>query len=102
MTKSYRSTLSEQLLRRLTNSIIRKWEERRHFVRFLDGDIHNLRASNLGYITIKDMVDNFDSIRCDWDITLTKPEKKLVLDPVWRAGFRFTPVTSEMHPTPSF
>ena len=75
-----------------TGAILAKWKAQRSFVRFLDGDKSNCAAANLQYISVKDGMAHFGEWVFDWDMDLTPKERKLVMDPEWRAGLTFTEV----------
>ncbi|UKZ11100.1 hypothetical protein EhVM1_000085 [Emiliania huxleyi virus M1] len=73
----------------ITTSIIKKWRTQRDFIRFLDGNIQNCAISNLQYVSIVDAMEHIHDWKVDWDLYLTKKEKKLVMDPSWRSGLVF-------------
>ena len=72
-----------------TNSIIEKWREQKHFIRFLDGNKKNCAASNLQYVSLPEAMQNFDAWTFDWDMLLTKKEQRIVMNPQWREGLIF-------------
>lgn len=73
----------------LTDSILAKWREQGSFIRFKDGDTKNCRADNLEWVSIKDAMDNFHTWTTDWDMNLTRREKRVVETTNWRMGLRF-------------
>jgi hypothetical protein len=73
----------------LTTSILNKWKAQRTFIRFMDGNIHNLMVSNLQYVGLLDALGHIDDWKVDWDLELTPEEIALVRDPTWRAGLVF-------------
>ena len=72
-----------------TKSILEKWNAQGCFVRFLDGNKGNCALRNLEYVHIKDAIEHFGEWTFDWDMDLTRAEKRLVADPGWRAGLNF-------------
>ena len=78
--------MREEQRYRMTKKIIKKWNHNCFFVRFLDGDKTNHKASNLKKISIMEAMDHFDDWVTDWDYELSDKEKKMVSDPEWRKG----------------
>jgi len=72
-----------------TSKILEKWRAQQQFIRFIDGNTNNNTLQNLEWITIKEAMQHFDDWVFDWDMDLTKKEKKMVLNPEWRAGLFF-------------
>ena len=62
--------------------IIEKWNERDgYFIKFKDGDTHNINVNNLEYISFKDTFNqHYTKQRVDWDADLTKKEQRFVIE----------------------
>ena len=75
----------------LTTSIMKKWREQHgmSFVRFLDGNMKNICADNLQWVSVKEAMAHIHDWTTDWDVYLTKRERALVLTEAWRAGLIF-------------
>lgn len=72
----------------MTNNILRKWEENGNlFLRFLDGNRTNRAPENLEWVNIVDAMDNLYEWTTDWDMSLSRKERELVIDPLWRDSF---------------
>ena len=72
-----------------TSTILAKWKEQGNFIRFLDGDTHNCAVTNLCNVNIQEAMEHFDEWVFDWDLNLTKKERRLVMDAEWRRGLIF-------------
>jgi len=85
-----KSTPSLKKRRALTDSILAKWEKQNYvFIRFIDGDKHNLRSTNLAWINLVDVLQHRHYV-CDWDLPLNKQECMLLEDESWVSGLRIT------------
>ena len=62
---------SRTKVEKLTKSILKKWNEQRHFIRFLDGNTHNCVIGNLCRVSILEAMDNIDW-KVDWEMNLTE------------------------------
>jgi len=69
-----------------TRDIIQKWLDQGGIIRFKDGNKGNCAITNLEYVTIKEAMQNFEVWVTDWDHSLTKKEKNVVMQENWRAG----------------
>jgi hypothetical protein len=76
----------------MTDSILNAWRAQGTFIRFLDGNTLNCAVANLVYVSLADAmahVDGNDVWKVDWDMNLTEEQRRVVMDPNWRAGLNF-------------
>ncbi len=72
----------------ITTSILNKWRLQNTFIRFIDENSSNCSVTNLQYVSLEDAMKNI-TWKVDWDMNLTKAERKLVMDVKWRNGLTF-------------
>lgn len=73
-----------------------KWHKqtegsRGYFVRFIDGDIHNVALENLTLVSPLEAFQNITRWRVDWDAELTKKEIQFVYDNLQNFITLYTP-----------
>jgi hypothetical protein len=76
----------------MTQSILDTWKAQKTFIRFRDGNTNNVAVANLVYVSLADAmahVDGNDAWKVDWDMNLTEEQRRVVMDPNWRAGLTF-------------
>ena len=72
-----------------TQSILRKWREQGHFIRFVDGNVSNCAVANLQFVSQREALQQVHDWKVDWDAELSEDERALVLTPAWREHLVF-------------
>jgi len=64
------------------SKIVGKWLRQERFIRFIDGDTHNVAVTNLGYVYLEDALENIDTWVVYWGLHLTQDEIRYVRENV--------------------
>jgi hypothetical protein len=72
----------------LTQSILRKWNLQEWMVVFKNGIKSDNGVCNLETVNIRDALAHID--KSDWDVFLTREERRLVMKHRWRAKLKFS------------